>query len=394
MTFGNTTSFKEGELRMIPFAVTDEQRAFQETARKFAEKEIAPIADEMDEKEKFPREVYDKMGEVGFSGMIIPPEYGGAGLDYVTFALVLEELCKPSAGIAGCLIPHTGQQRAILMLGTEEQKREFITPLASGKKLGAFSLTEPDAGSDAASLRTTAIAGGDHYLTNGTKCFVTNGGEAEQYLLIAKTAPEKGAAGVSAFIVDLGTPGFTIGKKERKMGFRANATTQLIFEDCNIPKERLLGNEGDGFKAAMTLLDYAKLTAGVGANALAQSSLDTALEYSKTRVQFGKPICEFQAIQFILADMEIQIGASRALVLGLANRMDLKISDPKDSALVKVFATDMAMKVTTDAVQVLGGYGYMKDYPVERNMRDAKIGQIYDGTNQIQRMVISRYMLS
>lgn len=379
---------------MIPFAITDEQRAFQETARKFAEREIAPIADEMDEKEKFPREVYDKMGEVGFSGMIIPPEYGGAGLDYVTFALVLEELFKPSAGIAGCLIPHTGQERAILMMGTEEQKREFITPLATGKKLGAFSLTEPDAGSDAASLRTSAMESGDYYLTNGTKCFVTNGGEAEQYLLIAKTDPERGAAGTSAFIVDLGTPGFSIGKKERKMGFRANSTTDLIFEDCRIPKDRLLGREGEGFKVAMTFLDYAKLTAGVGANALAQSSLDTALAYSKVRVQFGKPICEFQAIQFMLADMEIQIGASKALVLGLANRMDLNISNPKESALVKVFSTDMAMKVTTDAVQVLGGYGYMKDYSVERNMRDAKIGQIYDGTNQIQRMVISRRMLS
>jgi alkylation response protein AidB-like acyl-CoA dehydrogenase len=334
------------------------------------------------------------MGKAGFAGMLAPVEYGGAGFNYVTFSLILEELSKASGGIAGCLVPHIGQQRAIGRFGTERQKSEFIPPLAKGEKLGAFSLTEPEAGSDAASLRTTASLNGDVYVINGTKSFVTNGADAEQFLLIARTDPEtRNASGMSAFIVDKGTPGFDIEKKERKMGFRANSTTQLILKDCQIPSERRLGEEGDGFKVAMNLLDYAKLTAAVCALGIAQAAFDASRDYAKGRIQFGKPISQFQAIQFMLADMAVQIGAARSLSYGLANLMDRDLSNPTNAAAVKVFATDMAMSVTTDAVQIFGGYGYMRDYPVERYMRDAKLGQIYDGTNQIQRVIISRNIL-
>lgn len=380
---------------MIAYRLTEEQRIMQRLARDFAQKEIAPIAAETDEKEEFPREVYNKMAKLGFSGILVPQEYGGIGSTHVTFAIVMEELSKASAPIGGCIVPHTGQQRIIYKYGTEEQKKNFIVPLARGERLGAFSLTEPNAGSDAASLQTRALLQGNHYIFNGTKCFVTNGGEAEQYLVIARTDPNaKRAAGLSAFVVEKGTPGFIFGKKERKMGFRANITRELIFQDCPVPKKNLIGKEGEGLREAMELLDYAKMTAGAGSVGIAQAALDAAVEYAKQRVQFGRPIAAFQGIQFMLADMAILIEATRALTYNVADMIDKNIPAAKEAAITKVFATDMAMKVTTDVVQIFGGYGYMKDYPVERYMRDAKIGQIYDGTNQIHRAFIARQLLA
>jgi hypothetical protein len=379
---------------MQDYGLTDEQKAVRQVARDFTRKEIEPIAAEMDEKEEFPREVYDKMGGLGFPGMLAPPEYGGSGAGYLALGLVLEEISKASSGIACCLVPHSGHYRAILRFGNEEQKRKYVTPLASGKRLGAFGMTEPDAGSDVASLQTTAILKGDHYIANGIKCFTTNGGEAEQYLLIARSKPkEEPSRGISAFIVEVGTPGFTFGKKERKMGFRANSTRDLIFQDCPIPKDNLLGEEGRGMRIGLDLMDYARMTAAASAVGEAQAALDHAIKYAEQRVQFGRPIGHLQAIQFMLADMATVVEASRVLTYRLCRMLDDDLTCDKEAAITKVFATDMAMKVASDAVQIFGGYGYMKDYPVEAIFRDAKLGQIFDGTNEIQRVIIARHLL-
>lgn len=376
---------------MIPFEITEEQKALRETAKRFAEEELYPIALEMDEKHEFPREVFTKMGELGFAGMLLPQEYDGAGMNYVEFSLVFQELNKGSVGLSTCLVPHTGQELVINEFGTEEQKRKFIPPCARGERLGAFAMTELDAGSDAASVSSTAILDGDHFILKGSKCFVTNAGEAEQYLVIARTDPKvKGYKGLSAFMVPSDLPGFSVGKLENKMGARSNPTGSLIFEDVPIPKENLIGEEGKGLRIGLTLLDYARISAGVGSVGVARAALEVAVNYAKERVQFGRPIIDFQGISFKLADMTIQVEAAENMLYGICNLMDIGRCTSSMVAMLKVFTSDMAMKVTTEAVQVLGGYGYMKEYRVEGYMRDAKIMQIYDGTNEIQRTIIAR----
>jgi len=376
---------------MIPFELTVEQKALRETAKKFAEKELYPIALETDEHHNFPREVFAKMGEVGFAGMLLPHEYDGAGLNYVEFSLVFQELNKGSVGLSTCLVPHTGHLLMVYKYGTEEQKPKFISPGARGERLTAFAMTEPDAGSDAASLRSKAILDGNHYILNGSKCFITNAGEAEQYLIIARSDPKvKGHKGLSAFIVPSTLPGFTVSKLENKMGARSSPTGSLIFDDVLIPKENLLGEEGQGLNIGLSLMDFARITAAGGSVGVAQAAIEVAINYAKQRVQFGKPIFDFQAIQFMLADMKIMFEAAECMMYSVCNLMDLGLATSSQVATLKVFASDMAMKVTTDAVQVLGGYGYMKEYRVEGYMRDAKLMQIYDGTNEIQRTIVVR----
>ncbi|RJP65874.1 MAG: acyl-CoA dehydrogenase [Candidatus Abyssobacteria bacterium SURF_17] len=377
----------------MSFQLTEEQESLRRTVQKFAEKEIAPIAAEAEEKAEFHREIFEKLADIGLLGIACPEEYGGAGLDYSTYIVVVEEIAKHCLATAVGLGVQNLPQIMIDRFGTKEQKEKYLSPLSSGKKLGAFALTEPGAGSDASSLKTSAVRDGDGYVLNGTKVFITHGGVADIYLVMAKTQPEKGAHGISSFIVEDGTPGFSFGKVEKKMGLRASPTREIIFEDCRIPRESLVGKEGDGFKIAMIALDSGRITIGAAAVGVAQAALNEAVKYAKQREQFGQPIASFQGIQFMLADMATSIRAARNLVREAAYLKDSGQAFSHVAAMAKLYATDTAMKVTTDAVQIFGGYGYMQDYPVERLMRAAKVTQIVEGTNQIQRMVIARNLL-
>ncbi|HAM04359.1 MULTISPECIES: acyl-CoA dehydrogenase [unclassified Megasphaera] len=374
--------------------LNEEQADLIKVVADFAKKEIAPNAAHYDETEEFPWDDIHKMAELGLMGMPVPESLGGAETDTVTYVAAIEEIAKADAAMGGIMAIHTSTGiMPILMNGTEEQKKKYIPDLATGKKVGAFALTEPNAGSDAAGVQTTAVLDGDEYVLNGSKCFISNGGEAEVYTVLASTDKSKGTKGISAFIVEKGTPGFTFGKKEHKLGIRASATRELVFQDCRIPKENLLGVEGKGFSGAMAVLDGARIGIASQAVGIAQAAYEAALEYSKVRIQFGKPIAKQQAISFMLADMAIQIEASRQLVRHAAELKDAGKPFAKEAAMAKTMASDTAVKVALDAVQVLGGYGYTREYPVERYLRDAKITQIYEGTNQIQRLVISRAIL-
>ncbi len=377
----------------MSFELTEEQETLRRTVQKFAEKELAPIAAEADEKAEFHREIYDKLAEIGLLGIPCDEEHGGAGLDYATYIVVIEEIAKYCLATAVGLAVQGLPQIMIGQFGDDEQKKKYLEPLATGEKLGAFALTEPGAGSDAASLKTTARLEGDCYVLNGTKVFITHGGVADIYLVMAKTDSAKGAQGTSSFIVEEGTPGFSLGKLEKKMGLRASPTRELIFEDCRIPRGNLLSAEGDGFKIAMIALDSGRITIAASSVGLAQAALDESVRYARQREQFGRPISDFQGIQFMLADMATSIRAARNLVREAAYLKDHGKPFSHVAAMAKLFATDTAMKVTTDAVQIFGGYGYMQDYPVERLMRSAKVTQIVEGTNQIQRMVIARHLL-
>jgi acyl-CoA dehydrogenase len=377
----------------MSFELTEEQESLRRTVRKFAEKELAPIAAESDEKGEFHREIYEKLAEIGLLGIPCPEKYGGAGLDYSTYIVVIEEIAKTCLSTAVGLAVQGLPQIMISQFGTEQQKRTYLSPLASGEKLGAFALTEAGSGSDAASLKTTAARDGDSYVINGSKVFITHGGVADIYLVMARTDPEQRARGISSFIVEEGTPGFSSGKTEKKMGLRASPTREILFEECRIPRDNLVGDEGDGFKIAMIALDSGRITIGASAVGLAQAALDESVVYAKQREQFGRPIADFQGIQFMLADMATSIRAARNLVREAAYLKDAGKPFSHVAAMAKLFATDTAMKVTTDAVQIFGGYGYMQDYPVERLMRAAKVTQIVEGTNQIQRMVIARHLL-
>ncbi len=371
------------------YFLTEEQEIIKELSAKIAEEKIAPRAAEFDESEEFPWNLIRILADSDLFAVWVPEEYGGLGGGVFEQCLVVEELSRACAGVAVSYAASALGGFPILMFGTEEQKQRFMPEIASGSKLAAFALTEPDAGSDAGNIRTTAIRDGDHYVLNGTKQWITNGGEADVYVVIATLDPEKGPRGMTAFIVEKGTSGFDFGKKEKKMGIRASATTELIFKDCKVPVENLLDKEGKGFLVAMRTLD--KTRPGVAAQAvgIAQGALDKAAEYASTRVQFGKRIGEFQAIEHMLADMATQIEAARSLVYNVAWMIDSgERHVTKAAAMAKLFASDVAMKVTCDAVQIFGGYGYMRDYPVEKMMRDAKITQIYEGTNQIQRSII------
>lgn len=372
------------------YFLTEEQEMIQEIAARIADEKIKPVALEYDEKGIFPRDIVKILADSDLCGVYIPEQYGGFGGGIFEMALVVEQLSRACGGIALAYAGTGLGTYPIILFGTEEQKQKYLPSIASGEKLAAFGLTEANAGSDAAGIQTTAVLDGDEYVLNGTKQWITNGGEAEIYTVVACTNRAKGARGFSAFIVEKDTPGFSFGKKENKMGIRASVTSELVFEDCRIPKENLLSREGMGFLVAMKTLDRTRPGVASQALGIAQGALDEALKYSQEREQFGKSISSFQAVQHMMADMAIQIEATRCLVYQTCRHIDSGAkSISKESAISKVFASDTAMKVTVDAVQVMGGYGYMKEYPVEKMMRDAKITQIYEGTNQIQRNVIA-----
>lgn len=374
--------------------LTDEQQDLQKMVQEFAKKEIAPKAAHYDHTEEFPWENIEKMAALGLMGIPVPEAYEGTELDTVSYMLTIEEISKACAATGAILAVHTSAgTMPILLFGTEEQKQKYIPPLAKGEKVGAFALTEPGAGSDASRVTTTAVPDGETYILNGTKCFITNGGAAETYVIFASTDRTKGVKGITGFIVEKGTPGFVIGKKEEKMGIRASSTTELIFENCRIPKENLLGKIGEGFKIAMVVLDGARIGIGAQAVGIAQGAYEEALQYAKVREQFGKPIAAQQAVSFMLADMAIEIEAARQLVHHAAAFKDAGRPYGKEAAMAKTFASDVAVRVALDAVQIMGGYGYSREYPVERMLRDAKITQIYEGTNQIQRVVIAGHIL-
>lgn len=376
------------------YFLTEEQQMIQELAAKIADEKIAPVAIEYDEAGKFPHDIVKILAASDLCGVYIPEEYGGLGGGIFEMALVVEQLSRACGGIALAFAGTGLGIFPLILFGTDEQKKRFLPDVASGKKLAAFGLTEANAGSDAAGVQTSAVLDGDEYVLNGTKQWITNGGEADIYSVVACTNRAKGARGFSAFLVEKGTPGFSFGKKENKMGIRASSTVELVFEDCRIPKTNLLAREGMGFIVAMKTLDRTRPGVAAQALGIAQGAFDEALKYSTERVQFGQPISSNQAVQHILADMAIQLEASRALVYQTCRMIDAGDKNfSKESALCKVMASDMAMKVTTDAVQILGGYGYMKEYPVEKRMRDAKITQIYEGTNQIQRNIIALELL-
>lgn len=367
------------------------QQMIVETAREITREKILPVRAELDEQNKFPREILHDIAKADLFGIFVPEEYGGLGGGCYEIVLAMEELARGCVGVATSYAASALGIYPVILAGSEEQKEKYLPDIASGARWAAFGLTEANAGSDASGIRTTAVDEGDHWVLNGTKQWITNGGESEIYSIVALTDPSKGARGASIFVVEDGDPGFSYGKKEDKMGIRSSATRELILKDCRIPKDRLVGRRGTGFITVMKTLDLSRpgiASLGVG---LAQAALDEAVTYAKQRVQFGKPIISFQAVQHMLADMVMQLEAARALVYAAARHIDKHPKNmSKASSMCKVFATDMAMRVTTDAVQVLGGYGYMKEYPVEKMMRDAKILQIYEGTNQIQRNVIGQ----
>jgi alkylation response protein AidB-like acyl-CoA dehydrogenase len=376
------------------FVLGAEQEEIRRMVREFAAKEVAPTAAERDEKELFPRDIFDKLGNLGILGLPYPEEYGGAGSDFLSYAIAVEELSRVCGSTGIGLSVHVSLCAwPIFKYGTEEQKQKYLRPLAEGSKLGAFGLTEPNAGTDAAAGSTIAVKDGDSYILNGTKVFNTNGGEAEIEVIFAATDKTAGLKGMSAFIVEKGTPGLRFGKRETKMGIRSSVQREVIMEECRVPAANLLGKEGEGFKIAMTTLDGGRIGVSAQALGLAQGALDEAIKYSKQRIQFGKPIATFQAVNFMLADMATKIEAARFLVYRAAFNKSNHLPYGKEAAMAKLYASDVAMEVTTDAVQIFGGYGYSREYPVERMMRDAKITQIYEGTNQAQRMVIAANIL-
>ena len=373
------------------FELTEEQKLIRDMVRSFAEAEVAPSARIRDEEERFDRALmYDRLGELGLTGSVFPEEYGGGGADYISYAIAVEELSRVCGSTGVTLSAHLSLcANPIYMFGTEEQKKKYLVPLATGEKLGGFGLTEPSAGSDAGGTRTTATRDGNDWILNGSKIFITNAGEAETYVVLARSdkAAEK-HRGISAFIVEKGMPGFSFGKKEAKMGIRSSPTMELVFENCRIPGANLLGKEGQGFKVAMKTLDGGRIGIAAQALGIAQGAFDAALAYTKEREQFNQRIASFQGVSFQLADMATQIEAARLLIYNAAYRASAGLSYSQESAMAKLFASETAMKVTTQAVQLFGGYGYTREFPVERMMRDAKITEIYEGTSEIQRVVI------
>ena len=370
----------------MDYLLTEEQQMIKDLARKVALEKALPKRAEWDETGEFPWEAMKAFSEADLCGLYIPEELGGMGQSVFNFCLATEEISRICGGVGVTFAASALGSTPILLFGTDEQKKKYMPPIAAGKKLAAFGLTEANAGSDAAGLETTAKKDGDYYIVNGTKQWITNGGEADTYSLIAITDKTKGARGATAFIVEKGTPGFTFGKKENKMGIRCSATRELVFQDCKIHKSQILGKEGMGFIVAMKTLDLTRPGIGAQAVGIAQGALDEAIKYARERVQFGKPIITLQAIQHMLADMSTQTEAARSLVYSVARMIDAGAKDyTLPASQAKLFASDTAMKVTIDAIQILGGYGYMKEYPVEKMARDAKITQIYEGTNQIQR---------
>jgi len=378
----------------VEYFLTEQQKLIKELARRIAEERILPVRAELDEKEEFPWAIVKDMADADLFRIFIPEQYEGLGEGCFALCLAVEELSRACCGVALTYAADALGSMPILLYGSDEQKGRYLPQIAAGSRLTAFALTESGAGSDAGAIKTTAARDGDAYVLNGTKQFITNGGEAEVYTVIALTDPTKGARGASAFIVEKGSPGFTFGKKEKKMGIRSSATSELVFHNCRVPKENLIGREGLGFIVAMKTLDSSRPGVGALAVGLAQGALEAAVDYARQRKQFGHPISAIQAVQHLLANMAMELEAARALVYATSKTIDSGARDfTLEGAMTKVFATDMAMKVTTDAVQVFGGPGYMRDYPVEKMMRDAKINQIYEGTNQVLRNVIGLELL-
>ena len=378
----------------MDYFLTEEQMMIRDLARQIAEEKIVPVREELDEKEEFPWEIMKVMAQADLFGLFIPEEYGGLGKGCLELCIAVEELSRACLGVSTTYAANALGTFPLLFHGSDDQKKKYLPDVAAGKKLVAFGLTEANAGSDAAGIQTTARREGNEYVLNGTKQWITNGGEAEIYTIIAMTDKEKGPRGASAFVVEKGTPGFLFGKKERKMGIRASVTRELIFDNCRVPRENIIGKEGLGFIVAMKTLDSSRTGVGSQGVGVAQGAFDEAVKFARQRVQFGHPIISFQAVQHMLADMATEIEAARALVYSVARYIDSGAKDvSKESAIAKVFATDVGMRVTTNAVQVMGGSGYMREYPVEKMMRDAKILQIYEGTNQIQRNVIGQALI-
>ena len=380
----------------MDFHLTREQEMVRKMYREFAENEVKPLAEELDEEERFPMETVEKMAKLGMMGIYFPKEYGGAGGDVLSYAMCVEELAKVCGTTAVIVSAHTSLCAApIFENGTEEQKMKYLPDLCSGRKIGAFGLTEPGAGTDAQGQQTTAVLdeSGENYILNGSKCFITNGNVASTFVVFAMTDKSKGNHGITAFIVEKDFPGFSTGKHEKKMGIRGSSTCDLIFEDCIVPKENLLGKEGKGFKIAMQTLDGGRIGIAAQALGIAEGAMEESINFAKTREQFGRPIAKFQNTQFLFADMHVAIEAARLLTYKAAVAKSEGGRFTVDAATAKLFASEAAMKITTKAVQVHGGYGYTKDYPVERMMRDAKITEIYEGTSEIQRVVISGNIL-
>ncbi|KJU83250.1 acyl-CoA dehydrogenase domain-containing protein [Candidatus Magnetobacterium bavaricum] len=378
----------------MDYFFNEEQQMVRDLVRQIAQDRVVPVRADLDEREEFPHEIMKVLAQSDLFGLFIPEEFGGLGKGATELCIAVEELSRACLGVSTSYAANALGTYPLLLFGTKEQKEKYLPDIASGRKLVAFGLTEANAGSDAAGIQTTVVKDGDDYILNGTKQWITNGSVAGVYTIIAMTDRSKGARGASAFIVEDGMDGFTYGKKEKKMGIRASVTCELVFNNCRLPKENLLSREGMGFIVAMKTLDQSRVGVGAQGVGVAQGALEEAVNFARNRVQFGKPIISFQAIQHMLADMATSIEAARALVYSVARYMDSGARDiTKDSAMAKTFATDVAMKVTTDALQVMGGSGYMRDYPVEKMMRDAKILQIYEGTNQIQRNVICQNLI-
>lgn len=374
--------------------LTEEQTLIRDTIRDFADKTIRPVVMEFDESQKFPTDIMHQLGEMGFLGILIPEQYGGAGLGYIEYVLVIEELAKVDPSIALSVAAHNGLcTNHIYRFSNEKLKNKYLPDLTSGKKFGAWGLTEPSSGSDAGNMKTTAIKDGDYYILNGTKTFITHGTVGETVVIMAITNKEKGKKGISSFILEKEMEGFVVGKKENKLGMRASDTTQLIFENCKVPVENIIGNEGEGFVQALKILEGGRISIAALSVGLAQGAMEAAIKYSGERQQFGKYLNEFQAIQFKLAEMATNIEAARLLTYKVATAKDNGILNTKEAAMAKLFASEIAEKAANDAVQIFGGYGFVKDYPVEKFYRDVKLLTIGEGTSEIQRIVIAKDLL-
>jgi hypothetical protein len=378
----------------LDFELSEEQQLLKKTVREFAEAELAPHSREWDEKQDFPREVFGQLAELGLMGVAWPAEYGGSGMSTLDWAIVMEELARVDAGVALSLAAHHSLCSGhIFLAGTDEQKKKFLAPLAKGEKVGCWGLTENSAGSDAGGTKTTAVRDGGHWVLNGSKTFITNGRVADTAVVMAVTDKSKGKKGISAFLVERGTKGFRSGKKEDKLGVRSSDTSELVFEDCRIPAENLLGREGFGFVDTLRILDRGRIGIAAFSVGIAQASLEASMKYARERKQFGHPIADFQAVQFKIAEMATQVAAGRLLTWRAASRRDAGREHTVESSMAKLFAGEAAVHIALDAIQIHGGYGYIKEYPVERYLRDAKLGTIGEGTSEVQRLVIARELL-
>jgi butyryl-CoA dehydrogenase len=374
--------------------LTEEQKLLQKSVREFAEAEVKPHAKEIDETHRFPRDTFQKAAELGLTGIAVPENYGGAGMDHICYSIVIEEISRVCASTGTILsVQNSLFCDPILRFGNEEQKQKFLVPFARGEKIGCYALTEPQAGSNAAALTTKAVLKGDRYIVNGTKAWITNGGAADAAVVYVNTHPEKGEKGITALVVEKGSKGFTVGKEEKKLGVNATACTELSFSDCEVPAANRIGNEGEGYKIALSTLDGGRIGIASQATGIAQGAFEAALSYAKQRQAFGHPIADFQAIQFMLADMSTEIDAARLLARRAAWKQDSGGRFSMEASIAKLFASEMSTRVTHKAIQIHGGYGYSREYPVERAYRDARITEIYEGTSEIQRLVIAAWVL-